>query len=368
MVLLSAWLLSACGGGGVERSAGGSRTVVVRVERVSPLVVPRRVEAPGDVLPEARVVIMPEVSGRIRAIHAREGDAIRAGDVLVEIEDRDFRDGVAQAEAGLAAAEAQLVGAQQTFDVVKVQYERMESLRRSDSISQGAFDEVRARYEQARAALRAAEAQVTAARARLRSARSMLADCRILAPFDGFVAERYEDPGAAVQTMPPTAIMLVVQVDPVRVKARLGERDLVKVSPGMPARVLLDAFPGEVFSGEVAMVSPTVDPVSRNGVVEVRLANPGGRIRPGMAARIEVDLGEENYLSVPRSSLLSVLSDRESELFVVGEGDRAERRRVVLAGYHGDRALVVEGVAEGERVVSRGAHGVSDGDQLRVEG
>jgi len=341
--------------------------VAVRAGQVEEITVPREIVVPAEIEPESKVLLAPEVSGMIKEIRVREGDRITRGEPLILIDDRDHRNSLAQAEAGLAAAQAQVASAEQTYNVVRTQFERMEKLWESKSISEAAYDKVRARHEQARSGHLSAQAQLKAARAQLATVQSMVEDCVITAPFDGYVAARLENPGAVVQTMPPTSLMLVVQLDPVRIKASVPEQILTGISLGMPAEVLLDALPGDVSVGEIAAISPLVDPASRNGTVEVRLANPEGKIRPGMAARVRITLGERAYLSVPRSCLLSGVSDREGQVFALDSSNRAQRRQLKLAGFYEEKALVTDGLLAGERVVIRGMHAVADGAEVRVE-
>ncbi|MBN2057041.1 efflux RND transporter periplasmic adaptor subunit [bacterium] len=338
----------------------------VKTTEVASVNVPRVLEVAADVYPENEVVLMPEVTGVIEAVHGREGDAITTGQLLITINDEDMLNTVLQAESAVAAAEAQAVGADQTWRAAKAHFERMEQLWATKSISAGAYDEVRAGYEQARAAHLAAQSQLKAAGARLAMARSSLRKCSIYSPFDGFIASRLENPGAVVQTMPPTSIMVVVQVDPIRIKARVPELDFFKLTAGMSVDILLDALPDKKFTGSISRLGPVVDPVSRTGTVEMTIANSDAQIKPGMAARVRIDLGTRTYLCVPRTSLLTMVSDRQSEVFVLRPDNIAERRKISLAGYHEELALVEDGVKAGDQVISRGVHAVVDGGRVRV--
>ena len=202
--ILGLAVLAACGQA-LESDSSGPAVVPVRIAAVARTTVPEVVEAAADVLAENRTVLAPEVGGLVESIEVRQGDQVTKGQVLVRIADRDYRNTLVQAEAALAAAEAQKIGADQAFETAAAQFERMKELRRTDSISQGAFDEVQARYEQARAAKRSTEAQVRSARAQLGLAQEALEDTELRAPFDGYVAQRLVDAGSVLQTMPPTS-------------------------------------------------------------------------------------------------------------------------------------------------------------------
>lgn len=339
----------------------------VRGATVETLTIDRTVQVAADVSAESMVMLLPEVGGAVTAVSKREGDMVKKGEVVVEINDRETLNLVAQAEAASAGAEAGAVGAAQAFEVAERHYERMKKLRDTESISQGAYDEVRARYDGARAANLAAQAQLKAARAQLSTAQKMLEDVKVRSPLDGYVAKRYVNPGSVLQTMPPTELLLLVQVNPIRVRAEVGELDFVKIKQGMSVTITFDALPDEEFTGEIAMLSPMIDPASRTGAVEVVLPNPEAKIRPGMAGRIIISLGTMQIKVIPRTALVNTVSDRKSQVFVLEANSTARRQDIELNGFYQDYAVVVSGVEVGDQIISRGLSGVSDGVTVRVE-
>lgn len=328
----------------------------------------------GRVSSESRVTVGSVITARVRSVPLREGARVKAGELLIQLEDSEQRAAAAQAEAALKSAEArlrsqeemaapmaeqQLQQARANAAAAQRERERRESLFKQGFIGQAQLDEARRADEVARAQQRSAEAQATAnirgaervtaevrvteARAAAELARARLAQTRILAPADALVLERLAEPGQIVQ--PGTRLMTLSIAGPVQLIAQVDEKYLAQLTVGQTASVSADAYPGQRFAARVLSVSPTVD--TQRGSVEVKfsVAEPPAYLRNDMTLSIEVETGRrKSVLAVP--SVLVLTGDPPAVLLA---NDGKVERRAIKPGLRTLTAVeVLEGIKEGD--------------------
>lgn len=335
--LAAVWALAAgalgCSGGGPEAAAPREKTAAVRVQRVEARTAVDMARLPADVQPNRRAVLAAEVPGVVERLEVQEGQRVAAGDLLAAIDTRALRQALAEAEA---------VYRQATAD-----YERAEQLAARRSITrQQLVDATTAR---------------DVAMARLESAKLGLAKSEVRAPWPGTVAVRRVEVGD--YAVPGQPLIELVDTARLKVRAFAPASDVPFLRVGAPAHVVLEGIEGEQAEGTVTRLGAELDPGARTLTLEVEVANPGGRWRPGMLARIELPRRVlENAVLVP----LSAVVDFESEkvLYLV-EGGRARRQVVELGPVLGVEVVVNRGVAPGAVVVVEGQQQVSDGQLVR---
>lgn len=182
-------------------------------------------------------------------------------------------------------------------------------------------------------------------------------------PIDGIVGRIYVDIGTAVS--PQVPVGLVVNMDVVKVKVDVVEKDLPKVEKGQAARTEVDAYPGELFEGVIEKVSPVVDLFSRTAMVEIKIPNSDHRLKPGMFARINILIKErKNVLVIPRDAIIRV--DSSNYIFVVGDGNQVHRQRIDLGLHENNKFEVINGLNEGEFVVTMGNTQLREGDIVEL--
>lgn len=298
--------------------------------------VAQRVEVVGDVVARESVVITAPVAGRVQEIAFADGQDVESGDLLVRL------------DPGVVAQEVRAVEA--TAEQARQEYERAASLAAEGAVPRAdALD-----------LLGAAEAaEATAA-----SAREALAEYEIRAPFAGRVGLRSFSVGGFVQ--PGEEVVALDTVDPIDVRFTLPERYLGQVAEGSAVTAVSPAYPDEAFEGEVALVDIRVDPALRTVAVEASVPNPGGRLLPGMLMNVDLTLGvAEDAVVVPS---LAVQVEGPAR-FVYREADGAAERVEVVTGQRlADLVEVVEGVAEGDRVVVEGFRDLVDGGLIEEAG
>jgi membrane fusion protein (multidrug efflux system) len=188
-------------------------------------------------------------------------------------------------------------------------------------------------------------------------------DSAVRAPFAGLVARRYVSEGEFVQ--PGQKLFDLVALDPIEVEFTLPERDSSRVVMGQPVQVRVAPFPDEVFHAEVAVIAPTIDPVTRTLRVKARMANPDGRLRPGLFARADLGVAvRDNVAMIPEEAVLQRADGAVA--YRVIEGARAERRAMRVGVIRDGRIEVIEGLAVGDQVVVRGQDQLVDGSPVSL--
>ncbi|MCJ7628417.1 MAG: efflux RND transporter periplasmic adaptor subunit [Longimicrobiales bacterium] len=259
------------------------------------------VSAAGQAEAFRRTALQSRVSGIIRNLPVRENRTVPERGLLLQVDTTDYA-------LTLARARADHLSAQARFE---------EMIFFDDEITDPAVRAERARLSRARSGL--AQAEVS-----LQEAVLNLEETSVKAPFPGRVANLRVVEGEHVG--PGTELMTIVDLDPIKVEVQVLEREVGYLTEGRRASVTFAAFPGETFTGRVSTINPVVDPEFRTARVTVHLANPEGRIKPGMYARVSLEAQFfPDRILVPRSAILE--KDRRDMLFVFEDG-RAKWRYV----------------------------------------
>ena len=391
------------GAGGMSGGAFSRPPMTVELAAVSRASVAEEIAVVSNLIGMATVDVVPKVGGRLETIAVRLGDPVRRGQAIAQIEDQEIREQVRQAEASFEVGRATIRQREADLKFAETSLERSRNLFGRQLIPRQTLDDAEARFQAATAQLDLARAQFEQAKARLEELRINLSNTRIVSPVDGFVGKRLLDPGAFASSNAP--VVSVVDIRVVRLVANLVEKDLRRVAIGTPARVDVDAYPGEQFEGRVARVAPVLDPATRTAQMEVEIANPQFRLKPGMYARVALKVAErQNTLVVPRNAVVDI--DGRRGVFVVeprqlpgsagrpaagaqGGSARGGQGQGGAAGRPGaaagptmaarfldvefglqdqQRAEVLKGLSEGQRVVTTGAAALRDGDTVMLPG
>jgi RND family efflux transporter MFP subunit len=351
------------GGRGGRGAATGPMTV--DTEMAARGSVAQQLVVVGNLVGDATVSVVPRATGRLEAIYVRLGDPVSRGQRIAKIEDYELQEQVKQQEAGLEVSRATIRQREADLQLAETNAERSRNLYARQLLPKQTLDDTEARYQAAVAQLDLARAQNTQSVARLDELRINLANTVVVSPVNGFVARRSVDPGAFVGQNAP--IVDVVDISRVRLVANIVEKDLKQIQTGDMTRVEVDAFPGETFSGRIARVAPVLDPATRTAPIEVEISNPGFRLKPGMYARVTVTTDErKDALVVPTNAVVDYTGRRG---VFVASGDSTVTFRPVRVGIEeSDHIEILEGVAEGDRVVTTGAGALRDGDRVLLAG
>jgi membrane fusion protein, multidrug efflux system len=354
------------GFGGPGGGGGGPRVpMTVEVGTLKRGKVSAYLTVVGNLIGKQTVDIAPRTAGRLLSVNIQLGDPVRRGQVLAKVEDREIVEQVRQAEASQEVSKATIRQREADLNVAKVNFDRSKNLFERQLLAKQALDDAESRYLAALAQVDLSKAQLTQNDARLQELRINLQNTSVTSPVDGFVGKRSVDPGAMVNTN--TAIASVVDISRLRLVVNVVEKDLRMVSPGDPAVVEVDAYPGETFSGKIARVAPVLDPATRTATMEVEIPNQGNKLKPGMYARINLTVEEhENALIVPKTAVVDYSNERG--VWVPNDNDRATFVPLKLGIENTESIEVVEGLKEGARFVTTGAGAVRNNDQLLFAG
>ncbi len=334
---LLALLLLLLGGAGETRAqrgpAGPPGVIVARATIVS---FPVAIEALGTARANEAVDIRPQVSEAIRAIRFEEGQRVEAGQVLVELHDEEAR-------AEVAAARANLIDFEN-------QERRNRDLFEKRSISRAGLDQSVAHRDAARAVLEAAQAR--------------LADSSVRAPFAGRVGLRNVSLGSLVT--PQTVITTLDDTDVIKLDFDVPETLLARLETGLSVEARSAAWPDQVFRGRVASIDTRVDPVSRTVTVRAVLPNPAERLRPGMFLTVVLLREDATALVIPEQAIIPEQS--RQFVFVLDAEQRVEKREVRTGRRRPGQVEILEGVAEGERVVAEGTQKARPGAAVEIVG
>ncbi len=370
-----------------------TETVPVQVAEARVTKLQQVLELTGEIKPAAVVDVHPKIGGEmIEKIYVETGDYVKKGDLLAVLREETIKAqleeaaaglaaaeaGLKQSEAGLQAADANLQASKANWELINKERLRVESLYQAEAISAQELDRIKSQSEVAAAQYNAAEAQqkaaleaknlavaqVDRAKAALNQLQILSGEYKIYAPIPGFVAARYVEQGN--RTNPAQPIVRISREDELKIACSVTEKDFPLLKKGMKAEITVDALPGKVFQGEVAVISPTIDPATRTAGIEIHIPNEKDELRSGMFARIKLSLGEREALAVPTESVNKMPGTGSCYVYVV-ENNKAILKNVKTGLTQGDFTEITDGLTEKELVVTRGQNRLFDGAQVSIE-
>jgi RND family efflux transporter MFP subunit len=319
----------------------------------------------GNLVGDATVAVVPRAAGRLQDISVRLGDRVSRGQRIAKIEDFELQEQVKQQEAALEVSRATIRQREADLKLAETNAERSRNLFARQLLPKQTLDDTEARYQAAVAQLDLARAQNNQSTARLDELRINLANTIIVSPVNGFVARRAADPGAFVGQNAP--VVDVVDIGRVRLVANIVEKDMKSMETGDDTQVEVDAFPGEMFMGRIARVAPVLDPATRTASIEIEIPNPGFRLKPGMYARVTVTTDErKEALIVPTNAVVDTGGRRG--VFLAADNSTVSFRPVTVGIEEDMQTEILDGLSEGDRVVTTGAAGLRDGDRVVLPG
>jgi membrane fusion protein (multidrug efflux system) len=316
-------------GGGARNAAPALVSVAtVRLERLS-----QKLEALGNARANESVNVSTKSSNIVTAVMFRDGERVKRGQILVQLDDAQTRADVAVAEAAVAESERL--------------YNRSRELMATEALSKAQFDQL--------------EATLKANQARLRAANARFEDTVIRAPFSGRVGLRSVSVGTLIS--PGNIITTLDDTSVIKLDFSVPENFLASLREGLAVRATAPAFPGRTFSGKVASIDSRVDMNTRAVTVRALLANEDGSIRPGMFLNVALANDERDALVIPEEALTP--EAERQYVFVVADG-KAQRREVRIGGRRPGSVEVIAGLTAGEQVVIEGTQKVRDGAAVRA--
>lgn len=290
----------------------------------------------GLLTSKSEVKLAFKTGGLIKKSYVKEGDYVKAGQLLAELDLSEIQSQVNQAEIGFAKAQRDL--------------ERVQKLFKDEAATQTNLQDAQSGLEMAKQTRDAAQFNLKLS--------------RIYAPSAGRILRKISEQGELIAPFNPM-FLLGTGNEAYVVKLGLTDRDIVKVSLGDPAHVELDAYPGEIFGGRVSQIAQTINPATGTYEIEVEITPNGKRLIAGFVAKVGVGTrNTSKNLVVPVESLVNAQGN-QADVYVL-EGNKVRKREVDLGKIQGGGVAVLSGLSVGEKVVTRGSGFVSDGDLVNV--
>ncbi len=397
--LVCTGLLSACGGGSDttvaaaksaapdaakgQRGGGGGAPRKVETAPAVEKAIEQTAIVTGTLAAEQEIILGMKVAGRLSEITVDLGSPVKKGEAVARLDTTDFDLRVRQSDAALQQAlvrlglppdskqnqvdpeslavvkqaKAELTGAKARSDRAHLMEEKGLIAKADLDAAESAYRVAEAKYEDARDEARNRQGVLLQRRSELELARQQLADTVLYSPIDGMVRLRQANVGQYLAVGAP--VVTVVQMNPLRMRAAVPERQAQDVRVGQPVKVTVEGVPSH--EGRVVRLSPAVDETTRTLLIEAAVSNPNNLLKPGAFAKSEIIIStSKKSLIVPAAAVATFAGvDR---VFVVKEGKAAEKR--VKTGRRLDDGIeILEGIAPGDRVVINPGD-LNDGDRV----
>jgi RND family efflux transporter MFP subunit len=317
-------------------------TVEAHEIRVGPVV-------SGALRPAREATVRAEVGGQVLRIGPEEGQSVRVGTLLAQIEALTLGDAVASSQSGVRSAE-------QALDVARREAQRAETLVKAGAIAERDVD-------LARNSVTAAQAQLDAARSRLVSARAAFGDATVRSPMNGIVSRRQVSSGDVVA--PGSELYTIIDPSSMQMEGSVPSAEIGALRVGAPVVFEVRGYPGQTFEGRIERISPVADPVTRQVPIFVAIPNAGSRLVAGLFAEGRVTREVRQGLVVPDVAV-NVAGARPWVLRIAGEATERVEVTLGLRDERTERVEIVEGVKAGDRLLVGAAQGIDPGTPVRV--
>jgi membrane fusion protein (multidrug efflux system) len=310
--------------------------IPVKVTALAKTKIARTIDYTATVLPFEEVNMAPSTPGRIEKIYVEEGDKVAKGDKLFLMD-----------RTQLFQMELQLSSLQKDLN-------RIDTLLKTGSARQQQYDQLKTQYD------------VTKTNVDFMKENSLL-----IAPFNGVVTGKYFENGEMYSGAPTTqsgrsAVITIMQVNPLKVNVSISEQYYPLIRKGMKAFITTDVYKGESFTGNVYKIAPTISSATRSFIAELELPNRNDLLKPGMFVRVSMDLGEVETFVVPANTVLVQEGTNLRFVFIAGNSG-AERIDVIIGKRFDDQLEVISStLKEGDMLITEGQAKLINGDKIEI--
>jgi RND family efflux transporter MFP subunit len=354
-----------------------TEVTVTEISTYSPMQAAVELTSSGYVIPQKVSRVGAKIPGRVSALHVKQGQTVKTGDLLIELEQADRQAGIQSAKMRAAAAEARVATARATVIETRQQAERERGLAKTGVSPAARADDLEARVVSLSEAVRASEAEVKAANAEVAALKVDLGYMQVRAPMDGTVVNKPPEIGEVVGSDMGTvaaasdqSVIELADFNTLMVETDIPEGRLHMAQLGSPCDIALDAFPDRRYRGEAVEINPKVDRAKATVTVKVKFVDPPEGVLPEMSARVsfltkgtdEAKFKEKPKTVVPASALVERAGTKV--LFVL-EDDVVRMRNVTVGPEIGGGFEVLEGPSAGTRVVANPPATLVDGQRVK---
>ncbi|HEY2574233.1 MAG TPA: efflux RND transporter periplasmic adaptor subunit [Verrucomicrobiaceae bacterium] len=357
---------------GAAEPEGGSSRAVVAAAKVTRGDLSQKAAFDAELRPWQEIELHARITGYLDTLKVDAGDLVKEDQLIATLEQPEMKSEIDHAIASQRRSKAEIEHAQANYDDAHLAFTRMTAVDKAQPnlLAQQDIDVAKAKDRAAAAALNAAKEQDHVSEADVKKLRVMEAYTKITAPFTGVITKRYSDPGALIQAGTSTGSLPVVRLsqnDKLRAVFPVSVSYVSRIKVGDPVEIKVDSTLNRTISGKVARFSRKVETSTRTMDVEVDVPNADLSLVPGIYATALLTIeARKDVLSVP---LEAVARDKTgaATLYVVGQGDKIEERKVKLGLETPDRIEVLEGASENERVLTSSRALVKPGEVVEAK-
>jgi membrane fusion protein, multidrug efflux system len=309
------------------------KTMVLEKQQVA-----QKIEYTANLLAYEEINYAPAAPGRIESINVEVGSRVAKGDIIAEMD------------------KTQLLQAKEGYLNTKWTFERMDTLHNQNSISEQQYEGAKVQYENAKT-----------------SYEFLLRNTTLRSPVNGIVTGKYFESGELYSAMPNTAsgkaaIVTLMQISPLKARINISEKHFPYIKKGMKAEVSVDIFSGKEFKGEVFRVFPTISADTRTFPVELIVNNSDETLRPGMFARVNLDLGEISALVAPAIAVIKQEGTNNRYIYLVNDDNTARKVLVDIGARYDDQLEVISTeIKEGDTMIIAGQDKLMNGSRISIE-
>jgi HlyD family secretion protein len=316
----------------------------------------------GSLVPQTRVDVRSKMPGRLERVLVTIGDRVAAGQLVATFDAREIDTQVEAADAAVNVAKAALAAADAALANATLELDRARNLFERGALPRQRLDAAETAHRSAEAQRDLAQANLAQAGAAARRAREVRRDASLTSPITGVIVERNFDPGNLVAPG-DSAVVAVADTRVLKLEAGVAELEAGRLKAGMPARVSVQARPGDVYEGRLAALAPEIDAKNRHFRVEVRVPNADGQLLSGMYATAAIETARaQQVVTVPREAV-GLRDGKRVVLRLAGE--RIEAVPVREGITDGGRVQVVSGLAAGDLLVADARRALAPGTRVR---
>jgi len=337
LIITLALLVSACTDEDAGESQEKSKSVPVMTAIASGESYRGELTFSGTVFAMREANLGSSMPGKVERFHYPRGSHVSKGDTLVSL-----------SSEMLTQAKIEHQALQKDFQRIKRLYEK-------NSVSEMEYDHLKAKLDASRV-----------------KTRMLRKNTSVVAPFSGIIAEYLLEEGEnfffTLNVDPgysnTSGILRLMQINPVKVEIQVNEKQLDKMQEGQKVRIIPDAFPDKSYTGVVHFIKPMLSTMTRATTVEIKVPNPGNRLKPGMYVRCIVDAGQRGGIFVPMDAVFRQSGTPEEYVWLVKK-DSVIRQQIRRIGTRGER-IIVDSVADGDTVVVKGKSKLENGCKIKI--
>jgi len=344
-------LIWGCSKNGNEKMVLEKKAITVKVERVKKGIFRKFLTYKGTIYPWKKANIGPNTSGRIWKIYKKQGDSVEKNTLLAELDTTTLKLHLKQAEAALGVARA-------SHKDALLNLNRLKKLHEKSAISQ-------MQLEKAQLSLEVADTQKKSAEANLNVVKHNLEKSYMRAPFDGIITSKNMEEGDMINPMMGmgSSVLTLMDLSNVKIVLDVPSEDIEKVKIGQNCLTAVYSLENETFEGEVYSKNLAADPISKTFKIEVKINNPGIRIKAGVFSEVKVEiLAKTDTLKIPLSALIN------NSFVILYENGIAKNVQVRVGEKNVQEFEILEGLKEGQQVVVEGNYDLKEGTLITIEG